>query len=180
MAILSKACKPDNFEQHNSLKLSFTNVRGLRSNFVDCKSFLESNSPGILTLCETNLDGSIDSGNFFVRRYLPLVQKDSSTHMHGLPVHVNEGLPFAQELSLENSTDSYLCFRLALLYSVSYFFFCYRSPFFILVHGFLFQFQFSISSKIDEILSIKPSASVSVFRDFGRPSQRLAYLHSWN
>ena len=55
MAILSKACKPDNFESHNSLKLSFTNIRGLRSNFVDCESFLESNSPGILALCETNL-----------------------------------------------------------------------------------------------------------------------------
>ena len=26
MAILSKVCKPDNFESHNSLKLSFTNV----------------------------------------------------------------------------------------------------------------------------------------------------------
>ena len=25
MAILSKACKPDNFESHNPLKLSFTN-----------------------------------------------------------------------------------------------------------------------------------------------------------
>ena len=50
MAILSKACKPDNFESHNSLKLSFTNIRGLCSNFVDCKSFLESNSPDIL-LC---------------------------------------------------------------------------------------------------------------------------------
>ena len=56
MAILSKACKPDNFESHNSLNLSFTNIRGLRSNFVDCKSFLESNSPDILALCETNLD----------------------------------------------------------------------------------------------------------------------------
>ena len=56
MAILSKACKPDNFESHNSLKLSFTNIRGLRSNLVDCKSFLESTSPDILTLCETNLD----------------------------------------------------------------------------------------------------------------------------
>ena len=42
MAILSKACKPDNFESHNSLKLSFTNVRGLQPNFLDCESFLES------------------------------------------------------------------------------------------------------------------------------------------
>ena len=38
MAILSKAFKPDNFESHNSLKLSFTNIRGLRLNFVDCES----------------------------------------------------------------------------------------------------------------------------------------------
>ena len=67
MAILSKACKPDNFESCNSQKLSFTNIRGLRSNLVDCESFFESNSPDILTLCETNLDDSIDFANFSVR-----------------------------------------------------------------------------------------------------------------
>ena len=109
MAILSKACKPDNFESHNSLKLSFTNIQGLRSNFVDCESFLESNSPDILALCETNLDDSIDSGNFSVRDYLPLIQNGSSCHMHGLAVYVKEGLPFAQ--NLEHSADSYLCFQ---------------------------------------------------------------------
>ena len=94
MAILSKACKPDNFESHNPLKLSFTNIRGLHTNFVDWESFLESNSPDILALCETILDDSIDSGNFSVRGYLPLIRKDSSTHMHGLAVYVKEGLPF--------------------------------------------------------------------------------------
>ena len=73
MAILSKPCKPDNFKSNNSLKLSFTNTRGLRSDFADCKSFLVTNSPGILGLCETNLDDSIDSGNFSVRGYLPLI-----------------------------------------------------------------------------------------------------------
>ena len=83
MAISSKASKPDNFESHNSLKLSFMNIWGLRSNFVDCESFLESNSPDILALCETNLDDSIDSGNFLVRGYLPLTQKDSTTPIHG-------------------------------------------------------------------------------------------------
>ena len=64
MAILSKGCKPDNFESHNSLKLSFTNIQGLCSNFVDSESFLESNSLNILDLCETNLNDSTDSGNF--------------------------------------------------------------------------------------------------------------------
>ena len=161
MAILSKVCKPDNFESHNSLKLSFTNIRGLRSNFLDCESFLESNLPDILALCETNLDDSIDSGNFSVRGYLPLIRKDSSTHMHGLAVYVKEGLPFARDLSLENSADSYLCFRLALLHSVSYFFFLYRSP-----SSSLRTVFDSISSNIDEVLSVNPSANVFVFGDF--------------
>ena len=70
MCILSEACKPDNFELHSSLKISFTNVRGLHSNFGDCESFLESNSPDILALCEADLDDSIDSGNFSVRGYI--------------------------------------------------------------------------------------------------------------
>ena len=125
MAILSKAC---NFELHNSLKLNFTNIWCLHSNFVDFESFLKSNSPDILAVCETNLDDSIDSGSFSVRGYLPLIWKDSSTHMHGLAVYVKEGLPFARDSSLENSLDSYLCFWLALPHSVSYFFFLYRSP----------------------------------------------------
>ena len=130
MAILSKACKPDNFESHNSLKLSFTNIRGLRSNFVDCESFLGSNSPDILALCETDLDDSIDSCNFSLRVYLPLIRKDSGTHMDGLAVYVKEGLSFARDLSLENSVFD------------------------------------SVSSNIDEILSINQSANVFVFGDF--------------
>ena len=108
MAISSKAYRPDSFESHNSLKLSFTNIRGLRLNFVDCESFLESDSHDILALCETNLDDLIDSGYFTVRGYLSLIPKDSGTHMHGLAVYVKEGLPFAQDVSLENSADSYL------------------------------------------------------------------------
>ena len=67
-----------------------------------------SRNLSILALCETNLDDSIDSGNFSVilRGCLPLIRKDSSTHMHGLAVYVKEGLPFARDLSLENYEDS--------------------------------------------------------------------------
>ena len=122
MAILSKACKPDNFESHNSLNLSFTNIRGL--------------------IC--------------------MVLYDSSTHMHGIAVYVKGGrLPFAHHLSLENSADSYLCFRLALLHSVSYFFFLYQSA-----SSSLCTVFDSISSNIDEVLSMNPSANVFVFGDF--------------
>ena len=159
MAILSKACKPDNFESHNSLKLSFTNIRCLRSNFVDCESFLKSNSPDILAP-----DDSIDSGNFSVRGDLPLIRKDSNTHIHGLAVYVTERLPFPRDLSLENSADSYLCFRLAFLHSMSYFSFLYQSP-----SSSLCTVFDSISSNIDEVISINPSANVFVFGDFNFP-----------
>ena len=64
------------------------------------------------------------------------------------------------DLSLENSADSYLCFRLALLHSVSYFFFLYQSPSSSSYTGFD-----SISSNIDEVFLINPSA-VSLFGDF--------------
>ena len=81
--------------------------------------------------------------------------------MHGFAVHMKEGLPFARDLSLENSADSYLCFRLALLHSVSYFFFLQQS-----LSSALCTVFDSISSNIDEVLSINPSANVFVFGDF--------------
>ena len=81
--------------------------------------------------------------------------------MHDVTVYVKEGLPFAQDLSLENPADSCLCFRLALLHSVSYFFFLYQSP-----SSALCTVSDSISSNIDEVLLINPSANVFVFGDF--------------
>ena len=137
--------------------VSFTNIQGLCSNFV------ESNSPDILALYKTNLDDSIDSGNFSLRGYFLLIQKGSTTHIHGLAVSVKERLPFAQDLSLENSADSYLSFRLALLHSVSYFFFLYSSPSLSLCMVF---YSISSNMRFDEVLLINPSANVFVFEDF--------------
>ena len=81
--------------------------------------------------------------------------------MHGLAIYVKEGPPFAWCLSLENSADSYLCFRLPLLDPLSYFFFLYQSP-----SSSLCTVFYSISSNIDEVLLINPSANVFVFGDF--------------
>ena len=57
----------------------------------------------------------------------------------------------------------FLRFQLALLHSVSYFFFLYQSP---SPSSSLCTAFDSISSNIDEVLSINPSANVFVFRDF--------------
>ena len=63
-------------------------------------------SPDILALCEINMEDSIDSGNLSVRGYLPLIRKESTTYMYDLEVYMEEGLLFAQVLSIENSVDS--------------------------------------------------------------------------
>ena len=96
-----------------------------------------------------------------MRGYLPLIQKNSSTQMHDLTVYLKEKPPFEEDLSLENSADSFLCFRQALLHSVSYFFFLYWLP--SLSSCTVFD---SISSNIDEVLLITPSANFFVFGDF--------------
>ena len=147
---------------HNSLKRSITNIGGLCSNFVDCEffswiklswdSFSMWDKPGWLNwfwqfLCES---------------YLPLIRKNSSTHTRGPTVYVKQGLLFARELFLVNSADSYLWFWLALLHSLSYFFFLNWSPSLSLC-----MVLECISSNIDEvILLIDASADVFVFGDF--------------
>ena len=72
---------------------------------------------------------------------------------------MKEGLPFAQDSSLENSVDSCLCFWLALLHSVSSFFFFYQSS------SSLCMVFDAILSNIDDFLSINPFANVFVFGD---------------
>ena len=74
--------------------------------------------------------------------------------MHGLTVYVKEGLPFARELSLENSADSYVCFQLAFTQCLTSF-----SSINHLLHCYA-QFD------EDEVLTINPSANVFVFEDF--------------
>ena len=73
--------------------------------------------------------------------------------MHGLPVYVKEELPFAGELSLENSADTYFIQCLTS--------FSYLSSFSPLCT--LFD---SILSNIDEVVSINSSINLFVFGDF--------------
>ena len=96
-----------------------------------------------------------------MRCYLPLIRKDSVSHIHGLAVFVKEEHPFVRDLSSENSKGSYLYFRLTLLHLASYFLFLYEAS----SSSLSIAFDV-ISSNIDDVLSINPSTNVLVFRDF--------------
>ena len=61
--------------------------------------------------------------------------------------------PFAPDVSLENFAKFYLCFRLALFYSLSFFFFLYWSPSLLLcTHGFLFCFIYHRWDTLDQTI----------------------------
>ena len=72
-----------------------------------------------------------------IRKNLPLIWKDFSAHMHGLRVYMKEGLPFAWDLSLENSAGFYLRFWLALLFQCLT---SFSSNDHLLLHSFWFYF----------------------------------------
>ena len=75
--------------------------------------------------------------------------------MHGLVAYVKEELPFSWNLPLENPVDSYLCFWLALLHSLSYFFFLYQSHFLCLYAWFLILFHLrKVSNDLTQMVSI--------------------------
>ena len=81
--------------------------------------------------------------------------------MHDLAVYLKEEILFAWDLFLENIANSYLCFQLALLHSVSYFLFLYQST-----SLFLYNLLDAISFKIDEVPLINLSINVFVSQDF--------------
>ena len=121
-AILAKECKLDNFESHGSLKLSLSYINGLRWNFDEKETFLESNSPDILALYETNLDDS--------RGYLPS-SFNTTGFCYSFICMVSQfmwkkGFLLHWTIS-KKSVNSYLSFQLALLHSVSCLFFLCRS-----------------------------------------------------
>ena len=104
--------KPKSSKSHScSLSLSFSNVRGLRTNFPFVESLLHTSSPHVLALCETNLDSTVSSKDLNVDGYLPLFRKDSGTYMHGLAIYIQKDLPASRMQCLVSATDdSYMCF----------------------------------------------------------------------
>ena len=81
--------------------------------------------------------------------------------MHGLAVYVKEGLPFARDLSLENSQILIYVFDCLYFIHCLTSFFLYRSP-----SSSLWTVFDAIPCNIDEVLLINPTANVFVFAEF--------------
>ena len=91
--------------------------------------------------------------------YHPLTQKGSFTYIYGLTIYVTEWLPFACDVSLENSADSYFFLTGFTSLSVLLHFPLSRSSSLCTVFD-------GISYDMDEVLLINPSTNVFVFGEF--------------
>ncbi|XP_047140024.2 probable RNA-directed DNA polymerase from transposon BS [Hydra vulgaris] len=145
----------------SSLNLSFTNIRGLRSNFSSVESYLLQSSPDLLALCETNLSSAVPSCDLSVDGYLPLIRKDSNNHMLGLGIYIHKNSPICRETRFESTDYSFMCFCLAQLHSIAFLFVLYRSP-----SSQDCTILDVISDQIDQALSLYPSANIVVVGDF--------------
>ena len=75
------------------------------------------------------MDESVDSENFSVRGYLPLIKKNSSTHMHGLTLYYTEYISRKLCRFLLMFLTGFTSFSIILIFSLSI-------TFFVFVHGF--------------------------------------------
>lgn len=89
--------------------------------------FCEWGFSDFLTSCGKKLEYSPDSRNFFMKRYLPLLRKDSVTYVNGLAVYMKDVLPLTRDCSPENSENSNL-FSIGFSSFFALFIFFCRSP----------------------------------------------------
>ena len=88
----------------NSFKISYTNIRGLRSNFPEVAAHVEEARPDFFSLCETNLGSEVCCDDLHLPGYSPIITKDDrlGRQGHGLAVFIKDGLPCGRVAAYEN------------------------------------------------------------------------------
>ena len=151
-------CQAAKQKRKPRLSFSFSNVRGLRSNYADICHFLQTRSPDLLALSETRLDASIPSGEFTPDGYT--MHRLDNAPCHGLALYAKPHLPLFRLGDFEDHQFEFLVFLAPLESRTLVLFFLYRSP------SSNCELLDVISDKIDRLLSKYPSAEVAVFGDF--------------
>ena len=151
-------CGSNGSTRNSRFSVSFSNIRGLRSNFAELSQFLSAKSPDVLAVSETRLSSEIPSCEVTPDGYV-LHRLDRSP-CHGLAVFAKPGLPLVRLTEYEDSNHEFLSFACHLEQTTHLLFFLYRSP---SATSDIFDV---ISDKIDSLLTKYPSAKVSVFGDF--------------
>ena len=109
-----------------NFSISFSNIRGLRSNFPEVSQFVKDKAPDMLAVSETKLDSSILSAEVMPDGYV--VHRQDKGPCHGLAVFVKPNLPLVRLTDYEDSGHEFIAFVAHLEGSTLLLFFIYRSP----------------------------------------------------
>ena len=145
------------------LQLSFSNIRGLRSNLDEVSHFLQARSPDVFAVSETKLDSSVASSDLTPAGYT--LHRLDRAPCHGLALYAKTSLPLRRLLESEDSRHEYLAFIAPLRSRTVLMFFVYRSP---SSDSEVFDV---LSTKIDSLLQKYPAAEVTVFGDLNVHNQ---------
>ena len=140
------------------IQVSFSNIRGLRSNFDEVSHFLQVRSPDLFAISETKLDPSVPSCDVTPDGYT--VHRLDNAPCHGLAVFAKTSLPLRRLSDHEDRRHEYLAFLAPLQKMTFLLFFLYRSP------SSDCEVLDVISKQIDSLLQKYPQAQVAVFGDF--------------
>ena len=108
----------------SDVKLCFTNVRGLRSNYNEVSLFLLNRSPDLLALSETRLDSSVPSCVFTPDGYT--LHRLDKAPCHGLALYARTSLPLRRLIEFEDRRHEYLAFIAPLPTTTLLLFFLYN------------------------------------------------------
>ena len=145
-------------KKRTNLSISFSNIRGLRSNLSEVWNFLETRTPDIFAVSETRLDDNIPSSEVTPDGYV--LHRLDRAPCHGLALFSRPNLPLVRLTEYEDQEHEYLVFVVHFEGSTLLLFFLYRSP---STNSQIFDV---LSDKVDSLLGKYPAAEVAVFGDF--------------
>ena len=90
------------------LQLSFSNIRGLRTNFDEVSHFLQTRSPDVFGISETKLDSTVSSSDVTPEGYS--FHRLDRAPCHGLALYAKTSLPLRRLKDVEDPRHEYLAF----------------------------------------------------------------------
>ena len=119
---------PASYYQKRNCRVLYSNIRGLRTNFLD----LQSHARGydLMFLAETHVTNNKDKSEFVIPGFdgPEFIYRRGIPHAQGMAVYSRSGQPIYRHKSLECSCHEVLCFKVYSKFHNIYFFALYRNP----------------------------------------------------
>ncbi|MEL6606532.1 MAG: endonuclease/exonuclease/phosphatase family protein, partial [Cyanobacteria bacterium J06614_10] len=119
---------PASHYRKSNCRILYSNIRGLRTNFLDLQSLTQGYD--LMFLTETLVTSNKDKSEFLIPGFdgPEFVYRRSIPHAQGMAVYSRSGQPLYRQKSLECKCHEILCFKVYSKFYNTYVFALYRNP----------------------------------------------------